>query len=114
MVEHLAQEGEELLGILAEEIERDIALTDVGHALDDDAAEVEELGNGGGLVEGGSLAKERVGGMSLRPQLLIGATGLEGEVEFDQIDIGVGEIKEGVAVGQRMDGRNEGGAVDKL
>ena len=50
MVEHLAQEGEKLLGILAEEIERDIALTHVGHALDDDAAEVEELGNGGGFV----------------------------------------------------------------
>lgn len=109
VVKHFAQEREKLAGIFAEEIIGEVALTGVGHTFHKDAAEIEELCNGLGIVECGGLTKEFVGGMGLRPELLVGTARLDGEVEFDQVEVVVGEKIKDVAIGQTVLLRNQRG-----
>ena len=98
-LEHFGDEGEELSGKASEEVERDVAGTDVGHAFDNNAVEVEELGHlvGGALC--GGFAEELAGGMCLAFVALIGTAGLKCDVELDESDGVVAESIEGVAVG---------------
>ena len=107
-VEHLADEREEFLGIAAQEIERHIADTYVGHLLHHDAAEVEKFGHTLSVVPRGGLGHELVGAVGLRLVGLIAAPRLEGEVELRQLQCVVLKTIEGPPVGQRMGLRDKG------
>ena len=108
LLEGFGYEGEELVGEFAEKVVGDVALAYVGGAFYDDAVEVEELGDVFGGVDGCGFAEELVGGVGLAFKGLIGTSGFEGDVKFDDADGVVGEEVEGVAVGQGVLLRDEG------
>ena len=101
-LEHAGNEGQQLVGEFAHEVERDIAGAYIGGAFHNDATEVEELSHLLGRLVDGGFGKELVGSMGLALERLVGTTGFEGEVELENADSVVAEEVQCVAVGQGM------------
>ena len=91
-VEHLANEGKQLVGITTQKIKREVTHTYVGGAFEYDATEVEKLGHLVSTASGSGFAKETIGNVRLALPLLIATARLKGDVEPDQSQRTVGKI----------------------